>query len=145
MFLNKAKAITTYGEWLFLEDWLKYNSNERYINTINGKFPIPQKIVYFKALTPHHFRVRLSRHNLYIRDMGTCQYCGCFLTLKDATRDHVIPTSKGGKTIWDNIVLSCKKCNQSKGSNIWKPYKKPYQPSSIEIKQKMQKVKLDET
>ena len=41
LFLNKAKAITTYGEWLFLEDWLKYNSNGRYINTINGKFPIP--------------------------------------------------------------------------------------------------------
>jgi hypothetical protein len=32
------------------------------------------------------------------------------------TRDHYIPRSRGGGTDWDNIVLACARCNESRGN-----------------------------
>jgi len=31
------------------------------------------------------------------------------------TVDHVIPKSKGGEDIWENLVTACIKCNNKKG------------------------------
>jgi 5-methylcytosine-specific restriction endonuclease McrA len=43
-----------------------------------------------------------------------CVYCGQVLTLKTATRDHVVPLTKGGADSIDNIAPSCLKCNMRK-------------------------------
>ena len=138
MFLNKALPIHENGAWMELADWVSIShSNTRYINTINFRFPIPDKIVFYKATIPVHFKVRLSRWNLYVRDMGTCQYCGKLLDRRRATRDHVIPVSKGGRSTWNNLVLCCRDCNERKGSSIWTPNKKPTAPSVREIMAKM--------
>lgn len=40
-----------------------------------------------------------------------CVYCGQGLTLKTATRDHIVPLVKGGADSIDNIAPSCLKCN----------------------------------
>jgi 5-methylcytosine-specific restriction endonuclease McrA len=32
--------------------------------------------------------------------------------------DHIIPFTKGGLTIWANLVLLCKKCNLAKSNKI---------------------------
>lgn len=32
------------------------------------------------------------------------------------TVDHVIPKSRGGEEIWENLVTACVKCNNKKGS-----------------------------
>ena len=78
-----------------------------------------------------------SRWNLYVRDMGTCQYCGRLLTRREATRDHVVPIPKGGRSAWDNLVLCCRSCNEKKGSSVWTPRKRPAAPSVKEIMVKM--------
>jgi len=57
----------------------------------------------------------LSRTNVLARDAFRCQYCDIELTSKEATLDHVIPRSQGGKTKWDNIVCACATCNRKKG------------------------------
>lgn len=57
-----------------------------------------------------------SKGNLYMRDNGYCGYCRKKLTIKAATIDHVIPTSRGGKSSWENVVLSCRKCNSKKAN-----------------------------
>ncbi|MCB0319809.1 MAG: HNH endonuclease [Bdellovibrionales bacterium] len=58
----------------------------------------------------------LSRFNILARDGFRCQYCGKNLSAREATLDHVIPRSKGGKTSWDNVVCCCRACNIEKGS-----------------------------
>jgi 5-methylcytosine-specific restriction endonuclease McrA len=58
--------------------------------------------------------LRYSRRNILIRDNHECQYCGKTCTGKDATLDHVLPSSRGGKSTWENIVLACAKCNNKK-------------------------------
>ena len=48
-----------------------------------------------------------------------CVYCGEFHELHNLTIDHVRPKCKGGKDITANVVPSCRRCNQEKGSREW--------------------------
>jgi 5-methylcytosine-specific restriction endonuclease McrA len=32
------------------------------------------------------------------------------------TIDHVLPRSRGGKTVWENVTTACQKCNGRKGN-----------------------------
>lgn len=45
-----------------------------------------------------------------------CGYCSNELSLKDAIGDHKIPHCRGGVTEYSNLVVSCKSCNDMKGS-----------------------------
>ena len=45
-----------------------------------------------------------------------CPYCLKRFPLKYATRDHVQPKSRAGKTEPGNIVLCCRACNNQKGA-----------------------------
>ena len=48
-----------------------------------------------------------------------CAYCGKEFNLFDKPeRDHVIPISKGGNNIKENIVPACRSCNSKKHNKI---------------------------
>jgi len=49
----------------------------------------------------------------------TCVYCGKTYELSQLTLDHVHPRCHGGEDITSNLVCSCVKCNQEKGSQHW--------------------------
>jgi HNH endonuclease len=53
-------------------------------------------------------------HKLFQRDRYTCAYCGDLHTHENLEREHIIPTSKGGKDTWMNVVAACRDCNQKK-------------------------------
>jgi 5-methylcytosine-specific restriction endonuclease McrA len=77
-----------------------------------------------------------SKYNVFIRDDFTCQYCND--KSQPLTIDHVIPKSKGGKTEYNNVVSSCKKCNLLKDCKTLqeaklKLNKYPYEPTLSEI------------
>jgi len=57
--------------------------------------------------------LKLSRRSIFARDNYTCQYCG--QPSRDLTIDHVVPKRLGGRSEWENLVCSCKKCNSKKG------------------------------
>lgn len=59
--------------------------------------------------------VKFSKPNVCLRDNFSCQYCGQKLPMSQLNYDHVIPRRKGGKTVWENIVVSCYPCNERKG------------------------------
>jgi 5-methylcytosine-specific restriction endonuclease McrA len=48
-----------------------------------------------------------------------CVYCGETYELHELTLDHVKPKCYGGEDLTSNLVPSCWKCNQDKGSNNW--------------------------
>lgn len=53
---------------------------------------------------------------LYFR--GECSYCGRKQSRSvRLTKDHVVPVNKGGKTVRENIVPSCERCNSSKSDS----------------------------
>lgn len=49
------------------------------------------------------------------RDGLRCSYCGRKLSFHDLHLDHIYPRSLGGKSHIDNLVASCRKCNEMKG------------------------------
>ena len=44
-----------------------------------------------------------------------CYYCGEQLSRRRATKDHIVPRSKGGSNEQTNIVDACRMCNSEKG------------------------------
>ncbi len=91
---------------------------DKFYHTVDDIFPMPSVIQCTKSTYfPKHYTdvLPFNRLNVYIRDHGSCMYCGKKVSLSEFTFDHVIPQAAGGKTFWDNIVVSCVKCNSQKG------------------------------
>ena len=63
-------------------------------------------------------RLRFGYRGLWERDGGVCQYTGRKLTPKDGKIDHVLPRSRGGKTSWDNCVLTHREVNTKKADKL---------------------------
>src|SRR6202000_3459192 len=59
---------------------------------------------------PFQARMALNRRAVFARDGHRCQYCGA----SAENIDHVMPRSKGGLHVWDNVVASCRPCNTRK-------------------------------
>lgn len=64
---------------------------------------------------------------LYGRSISfTCPYCMKQYPLSEATKDHITPKSRGGRTTQTNIILCCAACNHEKGAltaeeyELWK-------------------------
>jgi 5-methylcytosine-specific restriction endonuclease McrA len=98
------------------------------------EMPIPSVIQCVdQNYTPKFTNVLpFNRLNVYVRDKGHCMYCGKKVSLNSFSFDHYIPKSRGGKTIWTNILLCCLKCNSKKGdkpaSKFREPLRMPYAP-----------------
>ena len=63
-----------------------------------------------KARIPLNLRRRIIE-----RDGYYCVYCDEDLRDAEIHMDHVIPESKGGPTSYDNLQVTCRKCNLAKG------------------------------
>jgi 5-methylcytosine-specific restriction endonuclease McrA len=51
------------------------------------------------------------------RDGNVCRLCGIKLSVwEEGHFDHIVPWSKCGETILDNLQILCAKCNLVKGS-----------------------------
>lgn len=81
-------------------------------------------------------KVPYSKKNVMIRDKYTCQYCG---SKDDITIDHILPSSRGGKSSFLNCVASCKECNIHKKQNRtpdeagMRLFREPHEPTIIEF------------
>jgi len=63
---------------------------------------------------------------------GVCYYCGRPTPPKNLTMDHIVPVSRGGKSIKGNVAPCCKKCNSAKKQLLpmeWEQYLKQFNQS----------------
>jgi 5-methylcytosine-specific restriction endonuclease McrA len=72
-------------------------------------------ITYVRVPRDVHRR-KITRKAVLARDSWTCQYCGS--AKPGLTVDHVVPRSRGGESVWENIVASCAPCNRRKGNKL---------------------------
>jgi 5-methylcytosine-specific restriction endonuclease McrA len=74
------------------------------------------RLVSFVRVPRDIHRRRITRKAVLARDGWTCQYCGS--SKHSLTVDHVVPRSRGGESVWENIVASCAPCNRKKGNRL---------------------------
>jgi len=75
---------------------------------------VPAVAVLRRTVGQNKSGVKFSKINVAARDDFSCQYCGDKLPLSKLNYDHVMPKSRGGKTIWENVVMACYQCNGRK-------------------------------
>ncbi len=63
---------------------------------------------------PYPAQVPLSRRGVFARDGGRCVYCAA----PAGSIDHVVPRSRGGDSVWENVVTACGPCNLRKGDRL---------------------------
>lgn len=60
------------------------------------------------------------RNAVILRDNYTCQICGKYMPDEVGLQiDHIMPVSKGGKTVLSNLQVTCSKCNARKKDKIY--------------------------
>jgi len=103
------------GRNSYVKDYLYYYSN------IKALIDLPAKVEVHKM---HIMRERALmtdslRYDILERDNYRCQICGA--TAADGIKlhiDHIIPVSKGGKTIYSNLRTLCDRCNLGKSDKL---------------------------
>jgi 5-methylcytosine-specific restriction endonuclease McrA len=114
--VTSTYQIYDFFDWV--ENWSDFkeieNFNGRMIRTPSFTFPLPEiaKVRNYKGC--YYGPANFNRENIFIRDNFTCQYCGKKKAGNELNMDHILPRSRGGKSNWMNIVLSCIPCNTKK-------------------------------
>lgn len=124
MYHDKCTVLEWYDDWM--------------VHSPSWETKVPA-VIMLKDYMRQKTQVRFSKANVYLRDQYQCLYCGCTVNRKEATMDHVLPISKGGKTNFENIVTACGPCNFAKGNSMspkWRPSYKPYKPGYWELVRK---------
>ena len=79
----------------------------------------------------------LTNPALFARDSNLCLYCAGEFPVSQLTRDHIVPTSRGGDDRWENVVSACRRCNQRKANYLLEETNMqlvalPYRPNNAE-------------
>ena len=112
---------------------LLHDDPKKELRTIRKAYQFPSVIRLRSYIRVPYNKVVLSRRNIMRRDNFTCMYCG---KKNDLTIDHVLPKSRGGKDVWENLTTACEKCNVKKGNKTPEEAKmslskQPYRPIPI--------------
>jgi 5-methylcytosine-specific restriction endonuclease McrA len=119
MVLDKARVLEWHDGWI--------------VRSANWSTPVPSIMMLTEYMKPKT-GVRFSKSNVFLRDGFKCAYCGDHLEKRGCTLDHVLPSSHGGKTTFENTVTACGPCNANKGNNHKiKPKFKPHKPDYWEL------------
>lgn len=97
-------------------------------------------VISLKEFIPLTRRPAFTRFNVFLRDRFSCQYCGESYPAPELTFDHVIPRSRGGRTVWENVVTACQSCNLLKGNRLpdearMYPQTRPTQPTTYQLQE----------
>lgn len=93
--------------------------------------PLVIRLLYMVKV-PYHRRTALSRRAVFARDDHRCQYCG---GVADSI-DHIVPKSRGGLHVWENVAAACRRCNLDKRDRTpdeagMKLAKRPHTPREL--------------
>ena len=91
--------------------------HEQPLHSATRAYPRPHVIrLVSYARVPRSVQRKISRRALFARDGWRCVYCGT--SGGRLTLDHVVPRSRGGDSVWENVVTSCAPCNLRKGDRL---------------------------
>lgn len=100
---------------------IEYYKDKYIQGTNNKKHQVPLVAKTLRYFNIYNRSLKFSRHNLFLRDHYTCQYCGKEYSYNELTYDHIIPKSQfypdtKSATNWLNITTACIFCNRKKSN-----------------------------
>jgi 5-methylcytosine-specific restriction endonuclease McrA len=110
-----ARAVDDQYRTFDFASWADLAADDDSIGLVNRAIRVPRVILLQGYDRIPRRYVRFSRFNIYSRDQNRCQYCGRQFPRAELNLDHIVPRSKGGTSIWENVVCSCHRCNRLKG------------------------------
>ena len=127
--LNKAGTPVAWLNWqqtvsLMVRDQVIWTLGD-VVHTIRGGvnragerslLHVPSIVACDGKIEDRAFAPVLSNRLLFARDQHVCLYCGNCYPASELSRDHIVPTSKGGKDRWTNCVTACRRCNNRKAN-----------------------------
>jgi 5-methylcytosine-specific restriction endonuclease McrA len=144
LYTGSAAGILLYGgdmveiaweAWFQRSQGRDWPEDQWFLNSQNGRVAVPRVIRYLKYNQIPKASVKLNRKNIYFRDAYRCYICGAEFDEDELSIDHIVPSSRGGKREWTNLITCCKKHNKDKGDKLlselgWKPKFQPYAPKA---------------
>jgi len=142
LFREVAEVMNANWQRFNVDDWLgetkellKQKPDASVIRSVDKAFAVPDVICLTEfKMTTHASRCACNKKNIVLRDHSTCQYCGTVVSLDKASIDHVMPRSRNGQYVWNNVVTSCVKCNQAKGDKTPEEWGKPLKKKPVALK-----------
>lgn len=120
LYQDLARVVTEEYELHSFESWRDISrfARDGVIRTPSFQLIIPEVIMLTRFAKCPPRQVKFNRRNIYLRDNYACQYCGRTPSRDDLTIDHLVPRSRGGRSVWQNVVLACTDCNARKGNHL---------------------------
>ncbi len=115
LYQDIARAVDAQYRTFDFESWAELAESEDRIGLVGRAIRVPRVILLLAYDRVPKRYVRFSRYNIFARDANRCQYCGIQYARSELNLDHVIPRSRGGRSVWENVVCSCLRCNRVKG------------------------------
>ena len=114
---DETYATYDFSSWTEVSQYRRQFQPEahEWVRTVRFEIAVPRVIRLLTYDRLPKTRVRLNRRNLFARDASRCQYCGRKFRSSELSIDHVVPRSRGGRTMWTNVVCACMTCNVRKG------------------------------
>ncbi len=112
---------------------------DREVRSPSWRMRVPS-VISLRRYVASNRRPAFTRFNVFLRDAFGCQYCGQGFDTHDLTFDHLVPRSRGGRTVWENVVTACAGCNLRKGNRTpresrMSPRQAPRAPTTFELRE----------
>ena len=112
---------------------------EREVRSPSWRMRLPS-VISLKRYVQATRRPAFTRFNVFLRDSFDCQYCRNGFDTHELTFDHLVPRSRGGFTVWENVVTACATCNLRKGNRTPResrmfPRRMPRVPTAYELQE----------
>lgn len=109
--VNRAHVLVIKGRAEVVEEYAQP------LHSAAGTYARPHVIRLLNYVhVPRAVKKKISRRALFARDGWRCGYCGS--STSKLTLDHIVPRSRGGESVWENVVSSCAPCNHRKGNRL---------------------------
>lgn len=122
-----VRSQTRYQQWNYVKQAYKVQNVEKtvpcnytYLKSRYDKLMSiggEQTLFEYQMSNQRKLMTKELRRAVMERDNYTCQKCGKYMPDEVGLHiDHVVPVSKGGKSVMSNLQVLCSKCNLSKSN-----------------------------
>jgi 5-methylcytosine-specific restriction endonuclease McrA len=123
---------------IVIENW-----DDAFFHSPSTTIAVP-KVMMLRTYAPISGEPKFCRRSILLRDRFECMYCGQKFPSHELTYDHVIPKSRKGRTVWENVVAACIPCNAAKANSLpnysgrkaagqMRPLKEPRRPTNAQL------------